>query len=279
VDSLWKIQSVQEGGLQMDAVGLFFRRHPELEPTGKLSILGTALCPAERMNAYVKRRNSKAPEIAELYLQAGRRYGVRGDVAFCQMVYETRCWSNEFSGPSWGPFSLDQRGEESSIAVHMQLLHTMATDMPLSSEMDTLDRRVDVLIRSGWRGSAHCWEDLNGKWAIGNKYYGQDIVAMWRNMMEWSGNEEATEPVDNENVQQPAGPGSSREKITRRVDWSSVSTEEMKWLKEIHLLPNPVPHPDAKLTWAEVAALLYRWEKREATATIEGKEGTAKKEG
>ncbi|KIL34538.1 hypothetical protein SD71_18825 [Cohnella kolymensis] len=262
----------------MEAVGLFFRKHPELEPTGKLSILGRALCSAQRMNAYVKRRNPKAPQIAELYLQAGRRYGVRGDVAFCQMVYESRCWSNEFSGPSWGPFSLAQRGEEASIAVHMQLLYTMASDIPLSSELDTSDRRVDALVRSGWQGSAHCWEDLNGKWSIGVNRYGQDVVAMWRNLMEWSAEEEE-EAVDNENTQQSAGLGSLMDRVTRRVDWSLLCSEEMNWLKDQRLLPEPVPHPDRKVTWAELAAVLYRWEKRQSADTIERKEGTSKKEG
>lgn len=270
---------MRKGGLRMEAVGFIFRQHPELEPTGKLSILGTAACSAARLNAYVKRRNPKAPELAELYLQAGRRYGVRGDVAYCQMVYETRCWSNEFSGPSWGLFSLAQRGEEACIAVHMQLLYMVASNMPLPSELDTSDRRVELLERSGWRGSARCWEDLNGKWSIGGNHYGQDIVAMWRSIMEWDDKGEVAAAADNGIIQEPPGLGSLRERIARRVDGSSLYNEEMNWLKAQQLLPSPMPHPDRKVTWAELAALIYRWENRASAVTMEGNEGSSKKEG
>lgn len=263
----------------MDAVGLFFRKHPELEPTGKLSILGTAVCSAARLNAYVKRRNPRAPEIAELYLQSGRRYGVRGDVAYCQMVYETRCWSNEFSGPDWGPFSLAERAEEASVAVHMQLLYMMAADMPVPSELDTADRRAGILERSGLRGSVRCWEDLNGKWAIGGKRYGQDIVSMWRAVTEWSDKGEVTVADENEKMQAPSGLVALREGLTRRVDWSSLCSEEMNWLKEWQLLPDPVPHPDRKVTWSELASLFFRWERRTSAITMEENKGSIQKEG
>ncbi len=256
----------------MEKVGTVFRKHPELEPTGKLSLLGEARCSAERMNAYAKRRNPKAPEIAELYLRQGKRYGVRGDVAFCQMVYETRGWTVEISGPSWAPITLNQWSEESWIEIQMQILYTFATELSLPQELHTAQRQIALLERAGWRGTAPCWEDLNGKWSVAGRRYGQDIAAMWRSMMEWNGKGEVM-------MEQPSGrdtlrSGPARERIAGNVDWSSFSNEEMNWLKEMGLLPSPVPHPDRKVTWAELAVLLHRWENRSSTPVFEQNNGS-----
>lgn len=254
----------------MEKVGSVFRRHPELEPTGKLSLLGEASCSAELMNAYVKRRNPNAPEVAELYLRLGSRYGVRGDVAFCQMVYETRCWTSEISGPAWSPLTLAQWSEEASIEGQMQILYSFATDLSLPQEANIAKRHIAVLERSGWRGRVHCWEDLTGKWSgPGNRRYGQDIVAMWRSMMEWKGRDETVKDHSHRSENVRAGTN-IKERITGSVDWSSFSNEQMKWLQDQELLPIPAPHPDRKVTWAELAVLLHRWENRPSTATIEG---------
>ncbi|MCD9022664.1 hypothetical protein [Cohnella silvisoli] len=251
----------------MDRIGSVFRKHPELEPTGKLSILGAACCSAERMNAYVKRRNPKAPEIAELYLRQGERYGVRGDVAYCQMVYETRGWTAEISGPSWAPITLNQWSEEGSVEQQMQILHTFAANGAMPQDAKIAQRSIALIERAGWRGRVVCWEDLNGKWSVAGNRYGQDIVAMWRNMIEWRGEGEVTMEQPNEGDYSRSG--IARERINGNVDWSSISNEEMNWLKGQQLLPDPVPHPDRKVTWAELAVLLHRWENRPPTATIE----------
>jgi hypothetical protein len=252
----------------MERVSFVFRKHHELEPTGKLSLLGAACCSAERMTAYAKRRNPRIPEMAEMYLRQGRRYGVRGDVAYCQMIYETRGWTAAISGPAWAPFTLDQWSEEDSVEFQMQLLYRFATELPIPQEATTIKRQIAVLERAGWIGSAPCWEDLNSKWSVAGNRYGQDIVAMWRSMMEWKGKGEVV-------MEQPNGrdnnrSGTTRDRITGSIDWSSFSNEEMNWLKEQQLLPSPVPHPDRKVTWAELAVLLYRWENRPSTATMEG---------
>jgi hypothetical protein len=255
-----------------------FRKHPELEPTGKLSLLGEASCSADQMNSYAKRRNIRAPEVAELYLRLGQCYGIRGDVAYCQMVYETRGWTAELSGPSWAPFTLAQWSEESSIALQMQILYTFATNLALPQQLNTAKRSIALLERAGWRGNVQCWEDLNGKWSVAGNPYGQDIVAIWRNMKEWISKGEVLKGNPNGRMA-PLSGSNKRERISGSVDWSSFCSEEMKWLKEQLLLPNPVPHPDRQVTWAELAALLYQWENRSSTATMEGKVVSSKKEG
>jgi hypothetical protein len=261
----------------MERVGSVFRKHPELEPTGKLSILGEARCSAERMTAYAKRRNARAPEIAELYLRQGRRYGVRGDVAYCQMINETRGWTAAISGPAWAPIKLEQWAEEDTVELHMQLLYRFATDLPIPQDMTFDMRHIAVLERAGWIGKAPCWEDLNGKWSVAGNRYGQYIVAIWRSMMDWKGKGEVL--IEQSNERDNYRSGMTRDRITGSVDWSSFSNKEMNWLKEQQLLPSPVPHPDRKVTWAELAILLHRWENRPSTATIEGNKAPSEKEG
>lgn len=121
-------------------------------------------------------------------MRLGKRYGIRGDVAYCQMVYDTRCWALDIMGPSWCQILLIEGAEETAIDVHMQLLYTFASKEILRQEADMAKRPIAWIERSGWRGRGGCWEDLNGKWShSGNLSYGQDIVAIWRNMQEWRG--------------------------------------------------------------------------------------------
>jgi hypothetical protein len=177
------------------------------------------------------------------------------------MVYETKGWTAEISGPSWAPLTLAQWAEESSIEVQMQILYTFATNLSLPQDVNHAKRQIELLEQKGWKGTVHCWEDLNGKWSISGNRYGQDIVAIWRNMMEWKGKGELLQ-MEQPNGRETFRSVDARERITGNVDWSSFCNEEMNWLKEQQLLPSPVPHPDRKVTWAELAVLLHRLENR-----------------
>lgn len=266
----------------MRSIHSVFRQHPDLEATGKLSILGESQCTAKVMDTYMRRRNPKAPEVAELYLRQGQRFGVRGDAAFCQMIYETRSWTAQVAGPYWAPLTLDQWANEASIEVLMRLLFAFASETPMRQESDRSSiKQTEMIDRAGWRGMAPCWEDLNSKWTRSGHQYGQDIVAIWRNMMEWKGSGEVipwTGDLAVDNSVEGERVRSSVVRVNRKaasLDWSSTYTEEMKGLKELGLLPNPEPHPERKVSWAELASLLKRWEERSTPVTIEGngKEG------
>ncbi len=255
----------------MEKVSMVFRGHPELEPTGKLSLLGEACCSAARMHAYVIRRNPNAPDIAELYLKWGSRYGVRGDVAYCQMVYETRGWTKQISGPSWWPLTLAQWTEEAAIEAHMQILYSFASDIPLPEPLMKDKAQTEFIERSGWQGAVRCWEDLNGRWSgPGYRRYGQDIVSLWRSMTEWKGEGEVDMDHSNGEEQDPIKSSMLRG-MNRVPKGSAFGIEQMKWLQEQQMLPFPAPQPDRKVTWAELAVLLYSWENRDSTATMEGK--------
>lgn len=264
----------------MRGISTVFRKHPELEATGKLSLLGESRCTAEKMDAYLKRRNSKAPNLAEIFLRQGKRYGIRGDVAFCQMVYETRGWTAQVSGPYWAPMTLNQWALESSVEGIMQILYAFAAELPIPEALEAVDqisKHSEMLDRAGWRGKTLCWEDLNGKWTRSGQHYGQDIVAIWRSMLEWKGNGESKPKEGGLAMEISDGEGSQhfrtpRERTSGNVDWSSFYTEEMKWLQDQSLLPSPDPHPERKVSWAELAALLQKWEKQRLPATIDGNE-------
>ncbi|MBO9599887.1 MAG: hypothetical protein J7559_18955 [Cohnella sp.] len=251
----------------MALVSQAFRRHPDLEPTGKLTILGQARCSAERMNAYLRRRNAKAPLLGELYLRNGQRHGLRGDVVFCQMVYETRAWTRAQSGPTWAPFMLEQWADEPSVDRLMRILRAFASEEPLPEGGLPASSQDEKLLRlAGWRGTVQCWEELNGKWLERGDRYGQDIVAIWRSMKEWRGEgevfkvtEEELERERDEEIRQRVGGRVARGQAS---DWSSIHSEEMLWLKQRGLLPIPSPHPERKVTWGELAALLRRMEGR-----------------
>lgn len=151
-----------------------FRSDPDIRPNGKLSILGESRCHEAKMRAYAVRRNPNAPNVAGMYLNKAAKYGIRGDVAYCQAMLDTRVWTVEPQGPPGKPFAHTIWGGqedawsiaelERRIELHMQRLHAVL------SRLHTVEP---------------CWEDLNGKWAIPGHQYGQDIVAMWRSMREW----------------------------------------------------------------------------------------------
>lgn len=244
----------------MEAVSQTFRAHPDYRPTGKLTIVGQARCSAERMNAYLRRRNPQAPALAELYLRLGHKYGLRGDVAFCQMIYETRAWTRSYTGPSWAPLMLAQWADEQEVERLMRLLYVFATDEPLPvvAGEDRSSPMAELIRRAGWQGAAPCWEDLNGKWTERGERYGQDVVAIWRNMKEWRGEGEVQMLTHEEREREIGLRLRGRTAVRRAADWSAVISEDMAWLQERELLPSPVPHPDSKVTWVELASLLRR---------------------
>jgi len=252
-----------------------FRSHPELEPTGKLSLLGESCCSPERMLAYARRRNPQAPDNAEAFFRLGNKYGIRGDVAYCQATYDTRGWTSELSGPSWAAFVRKDWEDEAAIESRVRLLYAFAMEFGLPEGNDPTERRaLAFLEKSGWRGQAPCWEDLNGKWShSGNLRYGQYVVAMWRSMLEWRGQGEAwRKPAYRHEEQPPVKPPIRK---TGTVDWSSLSSEQMKWLHGRRLLPEPAPHPDRKVSWSELARLLREWENGPSAGTMEEKSASS----
>lgn len=192
-------------GMGLNVRGLF-RERPGAEPSGKTPIRGAAACTAAELAEFAARRRQPAgEELAEAYLRLGERYGVRGDLAFCQALYETRGLANGRVRPIgearptdlWG---LQGRvGPLSAALAERQIrqLYAFATREPFPEEAPAPDSEMEAemeaeaglraIDRKRWRGAAPHWEDLNGKWSYPGANYGQDIVAVWRNLLEWAG--------------------------------------------------------------------------------------------
>ncbi|TJY38935.1 hypothetical protein E5161_19075 [Cohnella pontilimi] len=184
-------------------IRLPFRNRPEMGPAGRMTILGTSLCGADTMRKYALRRNPDAPDVAGLYVNISAAYGVRGDVAYCQAMLDTRTWTAPSGIPPWRPFAHTVWGEgriawsadrlEKMVKLHIQYLQAFASmEAPVRAE-PLPELRMKRLIEAELRGSAVCWEDLNGKWVVPGSRYGQDILAIWRNMREWQEEEETKE--------------------------------------------------------------------------------------
>ncbi|MFC0216423.1 glucosaminidase domain-containing protein [Paenibacillus chartarius] len=208
-------------------------------------ILGAPTMTADQMRQYVRSVNPSAPDYAELYLSIGRRYHVRGDLAFAQSILETNYWrfggsvnasQNNFAG--LGSTSRTEAGAsfptpELGIEAQIQHLYGYATAAPLPAGTTLVDPRFSILQSAGLRGTAPNWEDLNGKWAVPGTTYGQDILRIGEQMQAISTGSAPTAPV---------------------TDWKQ---EAMQWLSRQGLINQP-HDPDAPLTWAEFGTVLRR---------------------
>jgi hypothetical protein len=167
----------------------------------KTSIFGQATATVEQMREYLKRKNPNAPDYAQLYLNIGARYGIRGDLAFCQSIKETGAWKfggqvkpdqNNFAGlgaTNGGAAGATFQTPSEGIEAQMQHLWGYATTNDLPIVVTLIDPRFDLLSQTDppRRGSAPNWEDLSNKWAVPKEgqppnTYGEDIVAMWKEM-------------------------------------------------------------------------------------------------
>ena len=183
------------------------------EPTGALDmealIMGQAQVDAQRLRALLYRNNPNAPDLIDLYLEIGAKYGVRGDLAFCQAAKETgwwrftgivQPWQNNYCGlgangvaatgdedflvadPSCICYEEGVHGAifatpEDGVEAQIQHLYAYATKKPLPEGTVLVDPRFKKVTR----GIAPRWIDLGGKWAYPgydrNKYPGENGFA------------------------------------------------------------------------------------------------------
>lgn len=166
-------------------------------------IRGESVATAAQLRSLQLRNNPQAPDLAELYIQIGKDYGIRGDLAFCQAAKETGWWKfgnlvtldqNNYCG--LGATGAAATGAESlngadptqvkyvagvhgaifatpaaGVEAHIQHLYAYVTADPLPAGKVLLDPRY-TLVR---KGIAVNWADLNGKWAVPGTNYGQSI--------------------------------------------------------------------------------------------------------
>ncbi|WP_082233031.1 N-acetylmuramoyl-L-alanine amidase [Halobacillus massiliensis] len=161
---------------------------PPLTPVEKFSILGDSILKACQLDEFVKTINPDAPILGEYYIQYGKAYGLRGDIAYAQALHETNYFrftglvdksQNNYAGiGATGPgcpgavFASPELG----VHAHIQHLYAYASSRSLPEGYSKVDPRFDLVTR----GSAATWIQLNGKWAVPGTSYGQSILLLFR---------------------------------------------------------------------------------------------------
>lgn len=152
---------------------------PETKPVDptpvieKTSILGESKCTVQQLIQFVKERNpSFDPAIAVAFLEEGKRYGIRGDIAFCQSIHETGWFKfggdvkesqHNYAGIGATGGVLGNAFPTINIGVRAQMQHLYA--YASKNAIPVADEIVDPRFHLVTRGSAPSWEDLGGRWA------------------------------------------------------------------------------------------------------------------
>jgi hypothetical protein len=172
----------------------------------KASIAGQSALTAEQLTAFLFNKNTEpkincpALELAGFFIAEGGAEGIRGDIAFCQALLETGWFrfggqvlpeQNNFCGlgaVNSGAIGMSARFDtpQSGVRAQIQHLKAYANAEPLVNE------RVDPRFSLVTRGSAPCWEDLNGRWAVPGGEYGQNILRLYGEAVEMTENMPST---------------------------------------------------------------------------------------
>ena len=164
--------------------------------TSDLSINGPTTVGASVMASFVQTNNPNFdPAIAEAFIEVGRIYGIRGDVALAQSILETgwfkfagssvKADQNNFCGlgaTGGGNPGNSFDSIRDGVAAQMQHLMAYANKNALPSGETLLDPRFHLVSR----GVAPTWIGLNGRWATGANY-GQKILAIYDQMLVHNG--------------------------------------------------------------------------------------------
>ena len=198
-----------------------------------ISIQGKNVATAEQLEAYLysktdyvqnmmaKRYPDRVfigyPEnIAELYIEIGKKYNIRGDLAFAQAVKETGFFQfygivqpdqNNFCG--LGATGVVNDGDElqngvnperavylpgvhgitfgtvaDGVEAHIQHLYAYASADELPDGCELVDPRFKYINR----GIAPLWTGLNGRWAVPGNGYGESIISdYWMDALDVNG--------------------------------------------------------------------------------------------
>ena len=160
------------------------------------SIIGTPIATQEQCVKYLLRNNpnpkiSVSPEeiVAYYYEEAGRE-GIRPDVAFAQALKETGFFryggdvvpeQNNFCG--LGTTGGGVRGgyfPTAQLGVRAHIQHLLAYTSTRRPTTPLVDPRYDIVRKVYGARTLKHWSDLNGRWAVPGNYYGQEIMSMFR---------------------------------------------------------------------------------------------------
>ena len=174
---------------------------PLLEPLSApetISIKGPAYATQAQMVAFIKRNNPhpklncSVEELVGYYYEEAGREGIRPDIVLCQAIKETGffgyggdvipeqnnyCGLGTTGGGVKGAFF-----ETPQLGVRAHVQHLLVYDRTEPPSTDIIDPRYKLVIEAHPEiyGQIHNWTDLNGRWAVPGKTYGQDILQLWQ---------------------------------------------------------------------------------------------------
>ncbi|MFZ4583930.1 MAG: hypothetical protein ACOYNI_01775 [Acidimicrobiia bacterium] len=173
-------------------------------------IMGAPRISAEGMVAWYKskrgipayRATVPIETLTALFINEGVTENVRGDVAFIQSIKETgwfnfpdygqvRPWDNNFAGiGACNSCSGGRTFVDAQLGVRAQIQHLRNYADPTSRASNLKNppwTSAYAYDRFFYKGAAPNWEDLNGKWAYPGVGYGESIIDMYADMLQWAG--------------------------------------------------------------------------------------------
>ena len=163
------------------------------------SIIGTPMATQNQCVRYLLRNNPNpdiavsAAELVQLYYEEGAREGIRPDVALCQAFKETGFFryggtvtpdQNNYCG--LGTTSAIVKGSyfpNPQIGVRAHIQHLLAYSSTRRPSTAIVDPRYSIVRKAYGKRTLGNWQDLNGRWAVPGKEYGQQILSMFNAML------------------------------------------------------------------------------------------------
>lgn len=163
------------------------------------SILGTPIATQSQCVKYLLSRNPNpnlavsAEEIVAYYYEEAMREGIRPELAFAQALKETGFFryggdvvpeQNNFCG--LGTTGGGVRGlyfSSPQIGVRAHIQHLLAYTSTRKPTTEIVDPRYSLVRQRYGTNTLAKWYDLNGRWAVPGYHYGQDIMAMFRDIL------------------------------------------------------------------------------------------------
>lgn len=165
-----------------------------------ISIMGEPLATKEQCVRYMQKVNPfplitvSIETLVEYYWQQGILEKVRPDVAFAQAIHETGHFryggdvvplQNNYAGI--GTTGNKVRGHwfgSAEEGVTAQIQHLLAYASTAQPQRPIVDPRYQLVKQGRNFGQAVTWTDLNGRWAVPGKTYGQKILNIHARILE-----------------------------------------------------------------------------------------------
>ena len=172
---------------------------PQTVSSFDTSIIGTPMATQQQCVKYLMRNNPNpnlevsAEEIVAYYYEEGMREGIRPDVAFAQALKETGFFryggtvtpdQNNYCG--LGTTSATVKGNyfaNPQMGVRAHIQHLLAYSSTRRPTTEIVDPRYNIVRKVYGANTLTKWSDLNGRWAVPGKSYGQEILSMFRDIL------------------------------------------------------------------------------------------------